>query len=378
VAPVRDADVIVVGLGALGSAAVHHLQRRGASVLGLDAHPAGHAFGSSHGHHRLIRRSAWTPQGDAMAARAFTLWRDLEAESGHEIMTLNGEVSLLDPAVDDRLAGVDDPTLGGRRIALDLAELRARFPGFAPADGMSATYEAEAGFLRPEVGITAHLEVAAGAGATVRRPEEVVGWTADGDGVRVTTTQATHRAGQLVLTTGPWAGELLAGLGLPLEVQRIVNVYFAPTRPDVWDVARGAPNFLIGLGGAGYYGLASLDGFGVKIGRHDGGETTTARTIRREVDAAEIEHLRAVLDRFLPGASGPVAQTVTCMYTMTPDEQYILDRHPEHPQVLIGCGCSGTSYKFSGVLGEMLAELCLTGTTSLDRDHLSVTRFARA
>lgn len=324
----------------------------------------------------MIRRSAATPELDAMAGRAYELWRELEAESGRDLLRITGEIALMDHTHNTALDAIG---VGGRgdahREVLDEAALRDRFPGFRVDGNMAVTYEAEAGFLRPEDAMAAQLELAVGLGAAVRRPEEVVSWRADGDGVSVTTAAGVYRAAQLVITAGPWTNELLLGLELPLDVRRIVNVYFQPQRADLWDVDNGAPNFLLGLGGHGYYGFPSVDGLGVKIGRHDG-EGTTARTIRREVDAAEIDHLRGVLDRYLPGASGPVAETVTCLYTMTPDENYIVDRHPQFDQVLIGRGCSGTSFKYSAVLGEMLAELALSGSTTLDRVHMAVGRLA--
>lgn len=387
-------EAIVVGLGAMGAAATYQLAKRGVRVLGLDMFPLGHNQGSSHGHHRMIRRSAYRPEIERMIARAFTLWRELEAESGQNILNLIGEVALLDPAaIADRYGADDveasttapalrhrtlDPTLGGQRELLDEAALRERFPGFRLHEGMLASYEAEAGFLRPEVGVAAHLAVAERHGAAIRRPEEVTGWQIDGAGVVVTTTREAYRADRLVLAAGPWAAELLAGRGLPLQVVRIVNAYFAPTRPDWWTSERGAPDFLLTVPEGSFYGMPSIEGVGVKIGRHDNGEPTTARTIRRDVDAGEVEYLRAVLDRYMPGASGPVTQTITCMYTMTPDEQYIIEPHPDHPQVVYGCGCSGTSYKFSGVIGEMLADLALKGGTDYDLAFLSSGRFAGA
>lgn len=392
-------DTIVVGLGAMGASTAYQLAKRGVRVLGLDMFPLGHNQGSSHGHHRMIRRSSWRPEIEQMISRAFPLWRELEAETGRNIMNLIGEVSLVDSTASDRLIrrraritdeanGHDtapfnplnlpgfDFTMGGRRELLDEARLRERFPGFRMTEGMTATYEAEAGFLRPEVGIAAHLEVAERHGATIRRPETVTSWAADGDGVVVTTDAATYRADRLVLAAGPWAAEQLAGLGLPLQVVRIVNMYFAPTRPDIWTSEKGAPDFSLTVGEGGFYGMPSIEGVGVKIGRHDNGEPTTARTIRREIDQAEIDFLRGVLDRYMPGASGEATLGVTCMYTMTPDEQYIIENHAAHPQVVYGCGCSGTSYKFSPVIGDMMADLALTGTTSYDMGFISSKRFA--
>jgi glycine/D-amino acid oxidase-like deaminating enzyme len=224
--------------------------------------------------------------------------------------------------------------------------------------------------------MAAHLEVAERHGATIQRPEEVTGWDADGDGVRVDTTIGSYRADRLVLTPGPWASELLGDLGLPLQVVRIVNVYFEPQQPDIWTAERGAPDVSLGVPEGGYYGMPSIEGVGLKIGRHDQGEPTTPRTIRREVDIAEVDMLRGVLDRYMPGASGRVSQEVTCMYTMTPDEQFIVERHREHPQVVYGCGFSGTGYKFCGVIGEFLADLTLDQPTRQDIAFMSSSRFA--
>lgn len=365
----KSYDAIVVGLGAMGAGATYQLAKRGVRVLGLDMYPLGHDKGSSHGHHRLIRRSGYRPEIQNMTSRAFELWRELETETGRQIMTLNGEVAL-------DSAG-DDITRGGQRELLDETAVRERFPGFAMYEGLRATHEAEAGYLRPEDGVAAHLEAAERLGATVRRPETVTDWRVEGSGVVVTTTTATYRADRLVLTTGPWAAELLAGLDLPLQVVRIVNAYFMPSRPDLWTAEQGAPNFTLDVPEGSFYGLPSIEGVGLKIGQHDGGEPTTARTIRREVDAAEIDHLRAVLDRYMPGASGPVTESITCMYTMTPDEQFIIEAHPQLPQVVYGCGCSGSSYKYSGVIGEILADLALTGSTGYDIDFLSSARFTK-
>jgi sarcosine oxidase len=386
-------DVIVVGLGAMGAGATYQLAKRGQAVLGLDMYPLGHHEGSSHGHHRMIRRSAVRPELDQMAGRAFELWRELEAESGQNIMNLIGEVVLADsPAGTARhpphLATVDE-----RQVAdtftyessvrdqcelLDETALRERFPGFNLREGMVATYEANAGFLRPELGIAAHLEVAEQHGAAIRRPEAVSDWRADGSGVTVITATGTYRADRLVLAAGPWSSELLGDLDLPLQVVRIVNAYFAPTRPEIWTAEHGAPDFQLIVPEGWFYGIPSVEGLGLKIGRHDEGHPTTARTIRRDVDADEIDYLRAVLDEYMPGASGPITHVITCMYTMTPDEQYIVEPHPAFPQVVYGCGCSGSSYKFSGVIGEMLADLALDGSTGYDTNFVSSARFTGA
>lgn len=403
-------DVIVVGLGAMGSAAAYQLARRGARVLALEQHWQGHKLGSSHGHHRMIRRSAPRPELEPFIARAFELWRELEADSGQNVMNLIGEVTLkhvqptpvseteaeqaqADTAVAsdllqepdqrptvpepafDRMQEVIRQRWGGQVQILERAELRERFPGFRRFPDMIATFEEEAGYLRPEIAIAVQRELAERYGAELHDLEPVSNWRADGDGVRVETPLGAYTADRLILTPGPWAPEQLDELNLPLEVQRIVNVYFQPQRTDWWTEERGAPDFLLDVEEGGFYGMPSIERLGVKIGRHDNGRATTAETINRDVSRDEIDELRGVLDRYMPGSTGRVLQTVTCMYTMTPDEQYIIDRHPQHPQALYACGFSGTGFKFSCVVGEILAELALDGKTRFDIDFMAARRF---
>ncbi len=368
-------DDIVIGLGAMGSAATYHLARRGRRVLGLDMYASGHDQGSSHGHHRMIRMSSYRDDGYiGLAARAFELWDELEQASGKDILKLTGEVSLYDPDHDP----YHRPRIGDDfrfRERFTTEEFQKRFPGFRLYGNMTATYEEKAGFLRPEVGIAAHLELAKRHGAALHHNEEVSSWQIDGQGVRVDSDKATYTANRLIVTTGPWAAELLADLHLPLTVVRIVNGYFEPTRPDLWAAENGATTFLLSVAEGSYYGMPAVDGVGLKIGRHDNGIPTTARTIDRDIDADEIEMLRNTLDRYMPGASGPVSMKITCMYTNTPDSEFIVERHPLHRQVVYGCGFSGRGYKFSPTVGEILADLAIDGQTKHDIDFLSSRRF---
>jgi sarcosine oxidase len=373
-------DAIVVGLGAIGSATLCQLAARGQRVLGLEMFQPGHDQGSSHGYHRMIRMSAvhddgYTPLGE----RAFELWSELEATSGETLLRLIGEVHLVDPEHYPAYpANAELMQQRGLWEVLSRDDLAERFPGFQLADGLMATYEAKAGFLRSEAGILAHVAVAERNGADVRTNAEVTGWEVDGAGVRVTTNAETFSADRLIVTTGPWASELLAGLGLPLRVERVVNGYFEPSRPDWWSAEQGAPDFLLTVAEGSFYGMPAVDGIGLKIGLSGGFGlgVTTARTIDRHVDDAEIDFLRRVLDTYMPGASGPALRHVTCMCTYTPDKGFIVDHHPEHEQVLIGCGFSGRGYKFAPTIGEILADLAVDGGTRHEIGFMSATRFA--
>jgi sarcosine oxidase len=216
--------------------------------------------------------------------------------------------------------------------------------------------------------------VAARHGADLHHEEPVTRWSADGDGVRVETAQGSYQAGRLVIAAGPWTSEVLADLGLPLEVERIVNAHFEPSRPELFG-PDACPIYLLDVPEGNYYGFPSLPEQGLKFGRHKG-ESCTPRTIRRVVGDDEVALLRNVLDRYLPGASGTLQWTITCMYTNTPDRHFIIDRHPRYPAVVYACGFSGHGFKFASVIGEVLADLATEGATRHDVGFLSAQRFA--
>ncbi|MGI8856731.1 MAG: N-methyl-L-tryptophan oxidase [Thermomicrobiales bacterium] len=369
-------DAIVLGLGAMGSATAYHLARRGYRVLGLDANARGHKNGSSHGTTRIIREAYFeAPEYVPLVQRAYALWRELETESGRHLLTITGGLNIGTP---------ESEFVSGARMSAQLhhlpyeelsnTEVAGRFPGFRLPTEMVAIYEPNAGILDPEACVFAHLDLAARHGAAIHHREPARRWSAEGDGVRVETDQGVYTAARLVITAGPWAGEVLADLGLPLRVQRIVNVHFAPTQSALFAPER-CPVYLMQVPEGDYYGFPALPGEGVKIGRHEIGEVCTPETIRRAIDPEEITMLRDVLDRYLPGAAGDVLHTLTCMYTNTPDRHFILDRHPAHGNVVYGCGFSGHGFKFASAIGEVMAELAMDGATRHDIAFLSATRF---
>lgn len=371
-------DVIVVGLGGIGSATAYHLARRGMQVLGVDMHSRGHTFGSSHGHHRIIREAYFeAPEYVPVVQRAYTLWEELEAESGQSgLLRITGGLMFGKPdseVITGSLRSAEVHNLRAERLVPD--DVADRFPGFRLDNDMVAVYEPRAGYVQPERAIAAHLDLAKRHGAELNFEEEVTSWSQSGDGIEIVTPAGRYSARRLVLTTGPWASELLADLELPLTVRRIVNAHFQPQIPERFSEDH-TPIFVINGDAGTYYGFPYIQGIGVKLGRHDSGEVTTARTIRREIDAQEIGHLRDVLDRYAPGASGDVLETLTCMYTMTPDEHFIVGQHPEHDHVVIGCGFSGHGYKFASALGEALSLLTLGEQTPVDMNFLSMERFA--
>jgi sarcosine oxidase len=372
---VDSVDVIVVGLGALGSAAAYHLARRGQQVVGLDSYPRNHANGSSHGRTRMIREIAGVDEYVALLRRTYELWRLLEEESGRPLLRTNGQLTI-GPPDDERMAMFIDAAHRHGLAAEELggSEVGARFPGFELRDDLVALYEPNAGTLALEDCVAAHLDLAAGHGADLRHGVEVVEWHSEGGRVRVETAGGSFSAERLVITVGPWAPEVLADLTLPLSVQRIVNVHYQPIEPEKYR-PDNCPNFSFHLPDGQYYGVPDSPGHGVKVGGVIDRELCTPETIRREVGEAEIDRYRSVLDRYLPGASGPVLKTLTCMYTLTADGQLIIDSMPGSRNVVYAGGCNGHAFKLAAVLGEVLADLAVDGRTRHDIARFSAARF---
>ena len=370
-------DVIVLGLGAMGSAAAYHAAQRGRRVLGLDAYEPGHTLGSSHGRTRMIREAYFeAPEYVPLIQRAYALWRELEAASGRRLLTITGGL-YIGPPDSALVKGVlrSARTHGLAHDYLTPVEVAARFPGFRLADDLVAVREANAGILEQEACIAAYLERAATHAAELHHTEPVLRWLADGAGVRVDTGRASYTAERLVIAAGAWAGEVLAELALPLTVWRMVSVHFEPTRPELFQIER-CPVYIWAVPEGVFGGFPSLPGEGLKIVRNDAGEVCTARTVRREVDDADVAEHRAVLDRYMPGAAGTVTGASTCLFVNAPDLHFIVDRHPVHPQVVYACGLSGHGFKFASVMGEALADLALDGATRHPIGFLSASRFA--
>ncbi|CAN5648555.1 N-methyl-L-tryptophan oxidase [soil metagenome] len=371
-------DVIIAGLGGMGAATAHYLASRGHRILGLDMYPPGHTQGSSHGHHRIIREAYFEdPNYVPFVQRAYDLWAELEGGTGESgILTITGGLMFGHP--DSEI--IEGALMSGRLHGLRYEEFSAReasrqFPGFELADDMVAVYEPRSGFVAPEIAMRAQARSATEQGVTLLYGVEVTGWSSDGEGVSVETTDGNYLGQSLVITTGPWAGELLDDLGIPLEVLRIVNCYFEPARPALYALG-GCPIFLFDAPEGTFYGFPYLERVGLKIGRHDAGQPTDPHTIDRNVAPSEIEELRDVLRTYLPGAAGDLRESITCMYTMTPDGHFVIDRHPDYSNVVFGCGFSGHGYKFASAIGEALGELALGETPNQPIEFLGLKRFS--
>jgi sarcosine oxidase len=369
-------DAIVVGLGADGSAAAAHLATRGAGVLGLEAFPRGHTNGSSGGLTRVIRLAYYEhPDYVPLLKRAWELWRELESATGELLLRRTGGV-YVGPRdgelVGGSLRSARDHAL--EHELLDPAALRARLPLFRFDPDWWGLAEATAGYLLPEKAIAGHLAVAERHGADLRFEERVTAWTHDGDGVRVTTDRGTHRAAKLVITAGAWNPRLLPRIAPLLEVKRVPLFWFEPIAEH--DALAKLPVYIVDSGlGHGCYGFPYLADQGLKIATHGAGTPADPDTVDRAAHPADEAPIREFIRQRLPVADGPVRMTKICMYTVTPDEHFIVD--VDGP-LAYASACSGHGFKFASVMGEVLADLALDGATRHPIGFLSASRFAAA
>jgi sarcosine oxidase len=376
--------IIVVGLGAMGSATALHLAKRGHRVLGFDRFTPPHAHGSSHGQTRMIRKAYWEDARYVpLLLRAYELWLQLEADADQSLLQITGGL-MIGRADGDLVAR---STGSAKQFALphevlSAAEIRRRYPAFRIDDDWVGLWEKDAGYLRSEACVELQLQQAALAGGELHFDEPVLEWHAlPGGGVSVRTERETYEADRLVITAGPWAPQILRELNLPLRVTRQVVFRFEPTssidlfRQDrmpvfIREMERGQP-MLYG------FPMTGPDAEGVKIGLHGSDEFCSPETVDREIRPADERVIREKLAEALPLLAGRLIHAETCLYTMTPDEHFVIDRHPEFSQVMLAAGFSGHGFKFASVLGEALAELATDGKPAYDLELFSLQRFRR-
>jgi sarcosine oxidase len=373
-------DLIVVGVGAMGSAACHHLARRGRRVLGLEHYDIGHARGSSHGVNRIIRLAyAEHPSYVPLVRRAYELWRELEQQSGAHLLHLTGSVDASE--ADDAL--VTGALRACREHAIDHevysgAELALRFPGLQLPSRHVALYQPEGGFLASERCIETHVRCARAAGAEVHVNERVLGWDISSAGVRVRTDSADYRADRLIITAGAWLGELIPGLAALARPERQVLGWFDPIVPEHYAHGR-FPVFNVAVEEGRYYGSPVFGVPGFKVGRyhHLREQIETADDWDRDTNADDEGVLRAFVERYCPDGAGALLTAKTCLFTNTPDEHFILDTLPGEERVIVASPCSGHGFKFSAVVGEILADIAIEGSTRHDVELFRLSRFLR-
>ncbi|WP_224336506.1 N-methyl-L-tryptophan oxidase [Haloprofundus halobius] len=370
-------DAIVLGVGGMGSAASYHLARRGLDVLGLERYDVPHTHGSSHGITRIIRRAYYEhPSYIPLIERAYELWDDLAERSGRPVIHRTGSVDAApegNVVFEGSLRSCEEYDIPHE--VLTGAELGERFPGYALPDNYLALYQPDGGFVVPEQAIVAHVEAAQREGAEIRAREPVDGWeeTPDG-GVRVETADATYEADRLVLAAGAWNckfADALDGLAVP---ERQVLAWFQPKTPRLFQPAE-FPVWNLSVPEGRFYGLPVYDVPGMKLGKyHHRDEQVDPDEWNTEPDPEDEALLHSFAERYFPEGAGPTMRLATCMFTNSPDEHFILDTLPEHPQVAVGAGFSGHGFKFASVVGEVLADLAVDGET----DHpIEMFRFDR-
>jgi sarcosine oxidase len=371
-------DAMVVGLGAMGSAAAYQLARRGCRVLGLDAFALGHTFGSSHGESRIIRLAYFEhPDYVPLLRRAYALWEALQEAAGAELLRITGGLFVGRPdgsVVAGSLRSARRHELPHE--VLDAAEIRRRYPALRPDPADVALYEGRAGTLFPERCIQASLRLARAAGAELRHGEPVRRWRAASGSVEVQTDAGRYRAQRIVFTAGAWLGKLLSALRLPLQPERNTVFWLHPREsPELFEPPR-FPVFIWDTGAMGaFYGLPHLERPGVKVARHHSGEACDPDTVNREATPSDEARVRQFVARAIPALDGPTAGSLVCLYTNTPDEHFVVDRHPELPSVVYAGGFSGHGFKFASVIGEVLADLATGAPANPAADFLRAARF---
>jgi sarcosine oxidase len=369
----NEYDVIVVGLGAMGSAAAYQLGRRGQRVLGLDAFPAGHAMGSSHGESRIIRL-AYYEHADyvPLLYRAYELWAELERETGEQLLYPSG--GLMIGRMDDELVAGSIASIRAQNReheVLDAGELRRRYPAFVPDDDEIALFDPRMSILFADRCLVALRRLAVAHGAELRDETPVRRWAATKDGVEVWTDGEGFRASRLVFAAGPWIAKLLPELALPVGIERIPVFSWQPREtPDLFALGR-FPVYMWERREEGvFYGFPHLALPGVKAGRHHNNDWCDPDTVERVVTAEDERLVRDFLARHLPALNGEVVERYACLYTTTPDQHFLIDRHSAHADVVYASACSGHGFKFAPVVGEVLADLALTGRTMPAADFL--------
>jgi sarcosine oxidase len=373
-------DVIVIGIGGMGSASAYHLAQRGQRVLGLEQHDLLHELGSSHGLTRIIRLAYHEhPSYVPLLRRSYELWHELEARAGERLLITTGSVE----------GGPEDgPTFRGalaaaelhalRHEVLNLDELRRRFPAYGDFDpSLRVVWQPDGGFLLAERSVLAHVTQAMRHGAELHFREPVRDWQPTAEsGVRAISERGTYEADRLIICAGAWVGRLLPQLA-PLAVpERQVLAWLQPTRPDLF-APENFPVFLLDVEEGSHYGFPLHDVPGFKFGRyHHLREPIDPDDPDRSTRPDDEAILRAFAARYFPEGAGPTLMLKACIFTNAPDEHFLIDLLPEARQVSVAAGFSGHGYKFCSVVGEVMADLAMHGETSHDIGLFRLDRFS--
>jgi len=370
--------IAVIGLGATGSAALCQLARRGVPAIGIEQFEIGHSRGSSHGSTRIFRlahfeNAAYVP----LLRRALTLWRELERIANRQFLTMTG-IAEIGPSDGSLLNG----TLAAARHynlpheVLDAGAMMRRYPAYKLPTEFVAVLQPDAGFIEADSVIAATIRIATEAGARVHTRERVLALEPSVQTLRIKTTRAEIDVDGAIIAAGPWLQSLLPDLKLPLRVTRQVVGWFAPDDAAQFSADR-FPVFLLESEHGIHYGFPVYGTMGCKVAKHHHlDEAVDPDAYDRTVSARDEAAIRAPLKQYLGGADGPMLDAQTCLYTMTPDDTFIVDRMPGYPHIVIASPCCGHGFKFAPVIGEIVADLVTRGTTAHDISQFRLQRFA--
>lgn len=370
---------VVLGLGGMGSAALYTLAKRGVSVCGIEQFGAAHDRGSSHGETRIIRKAYFEhPDYIPLLNRSYDLWEELQSAARQPLFVRCPMIVAGKPDA-EVIKGLE---LCYRRYDLpyerwNAAEARQRYPQFRLPDDFVVYFDPIAGFLHVEACVASHIHLAKELGATVFLNEKVIFWRDDKNGVLVKTHRREVAAEKLIITAGAWTGSALASLKLPLEVWRRVVFWYTSSNLSEFEMGR-FPIFYIESERGGFYGFPVINESGLKVAEH-----TTPQVIpepdklNRDLEAHDERSALEFLQQFLPQLQPRRTKFSVCMYTMTPDGNFITDRHPHFPNVTLAAGFSGHGFKFATVGGEILSDLAMEGTTQHPIDFLRLYRFRK-
>ena len=376
----QSSDVIIVGGGVMGCAAAWQLARAGHRVRLLEQFAIGHERGSSHGPSRMIRLAYDAPEYVQMGQAAFGMWEELQAASGAALLLRTGGINAGLPHAND-MAGIAHTfdTLVVPYERLDPDELRRRFPQLTFPEGTIAIYQRDYGILAAFRCVATLAAQAQAAGAIVHEHDPVLQIEPDGAGVNVRTAQGAYRADRVILAAGSWTQPLLSPLGidLPLTVLQEQLAFFRVRDPENHGPDR-LPLVMHRFPGTTSLGsiFPIYDHVGIKVmlDRISIGTAVAPNNPDRTINPALMDTLRHYTASLLPGTTGEILETTSCRYTMTPDEDFVIDRHPEFPQLVIGSPCSSHGFKFAPVVGQMLADLAIAGETAYPTARFRIDR----
>ncbi|MGO2132508.1 MAG: N-methyl-L-tryptophan oxidase [Halomonas sp.] len=377
-------DVIVIGLGAMGSAAAYQLSKRGQRVLGIEQFYPAHDKGSSHGSTRIIRRSSFEhPSYVPIAARSYEIWEELEQATSRKLVTNTGGFFIGAPDENYVKGSIESArTHGIEHEVLNAEELNRRFPQITARADQVAYYEPAMGVVKPEASIIAQQQLAQQNGADLHFGETVLEWSADADRdwVQVRTDEATYEARRLVFTIGAWAPHLLGNMELPIEIERHWLFWYEPKDGSLNEFRSGTFPLVNVIADDGV-AFSSWPVFGsdrvMKATFIEGSaKLCTPETMNsEEVSPQEIKRMEHALRQYVFKGAGRLVSTGACMFTNTPDRNFVLSLHPEYSNISVATAMSGHGFKYSAAVGEILAELAINGSTKYDIKIFDPLRF---